>query len=156
MPILTKQPGIPGNSFIADEAVTWCKQNVRGVTSIKLAVDLMQVINHLQIGCEWVLWIVLTFQQFFSYITFGILLRSTGPLDLFVYFTCCVVHTLYCDIYFTHVTLCTYLTIQVVHILQRLVDDQLVLHATGNPKHQFIYGFFFYYFTSSKDKAKGK
>ena len=42
-----------------------------------------------------------------------------------------------------------------VIIFQRFHDDKLLLHASGNPKHKFMYGFYFYYFTiPSKDKSK--
>ncbi|RUS89768.1 hypothetical protein EGW08_002471, partial [Elysia chlorotica] len=32
-----------------------------------------------------------------------------------------------------------------VALLQRLMDDQLVLHCSGNPQHKFINGFYLYY-----------
>lgn len=35
-----------------------------------------------------------------------------------------------------------------VALLQRLMDDHLVLHCSGNPQHKFIYGFYLYYVPS--------
>jgi hypothetical protein len=37
--------------------------------------------------------------------------------------------------------------------LQELVDDQLIVHASGNRKHRFVQGFYFYYIVEDK---KGK
>ncbi|XP_005093712.1 GATOR complex protein Iml1 isoform X2 [Aplysia californica] len=36
-------------------------------------------------------------------------------------------------------------TMQAVTVMQRLMDEQYVLHASGNLKHRFIYGFYLYY-----------
>lgn len=37
---------------------------------------------------------------------------------------------------------------------QRLIDDQVIVHASGNPKHKFIYGFYLYCVIPNKDKGK--
>lgn len=36
---------------------------------------------------------------------------------------------------------------------QRLIDDQVIVHASGNPKHKFIYGFYLYCVIPDKDKG---
>ncbi|XP_048241324.1 GATOR complex protein Iml1-like isoform X1 [Haliotis rufescens] len=36
--------------------------------------------------------------------------------------------------------------------LQELVDDKLILHASGNPKHKFIFGFYLYFIPPAKGK----
>ncbi|PVD31681.1 hypothetical protein C0Q70_07099 [Pomacea canaliculata] len=45
-------------------------------------------------------------------------------------------------------------TAQATMVIQRLVDDQLVLHASGNPRHMFIYGFYLYYVTQGRGKTE--
>ncbi|XP_021373105.1 DEP domain-containing protein 5-like isoform X1 [Mizuhopecten yessoensis] len=78
LPFLSKQPGLPNNCFIAEEAVTWCIQNIQGVVTTSHAINLLQV----------------------------------------------------------------------------LVDDKLIVHASWNPNHKFVYGFYFYCIPQVKDKAK--
>ncbi|XP_076106602.1 GATOR complex protein Iml1-like isoform X2 [Mytilus galloprovincialis] len=77
LPLLSKQPGLPHNCFIAEEAVNWCVQEVEGIKTITAAIVLMQ----------------------------------------------------------------------------RLIDDQVIVHASGNPKHKFIYGFYLYCVIPNKEKA---
>ncbi|XP_052074227.1 GATOR complex protein Iml1-like isoform X2 [Mytilus californianus] len=77
LPLLSKQPGLPHNCFIAEEAVNWCVQEVDGIKTITAAILLMQ----------------------------------------------------------------------------RLIDDQVIVHASGNPKHKFIYGFYLYCVIPNKEKA---
>ncbi|XP_060075901.1 GATOR complex protein Iml1-like isoform X2 [Ylistrum balloti] len=78
LPFLSKQPGLPSNCFIAEEAVTWCIQNIQGVE----------------------------------------------------------------------------ITSQAVNLLQGLVQDKLILHASWNPNHKFVHGFYFYCIPQVKDKGK--
>ena len=78
LPLLSKQPGLPHNCFISEEAVNWCIQEVDGVKNLTSAIALMQ----------------------------------------------------------------------------RLIDDQVIVHASGNPKHKFIYGFYLYCVIPNKDKAQ--
>jgi hypothetical protein len=40
---LSKQPGLPHNCFISEEAVNWCIQEVDGVKNLTSAIALMQV-----------------------------------------------------------------------------------------------------------------
>ena len=37
-----------------------------------------------------------------------------------------------------------------------MVDDQMLCHASGNPEHRFIYGFFLYHVIIDADKKKGE
>nr|KAG5702348.1 hypothetical protein BaRGS_003015 [Batillaria attramentaria] len=41
---------------------------------------------------------------------------------------------------------------QATQLMQRLIDEGMILHASGNPRHKFIYGFYLYYVTQSKGK----
>lgn len=41
-----------------------------------------------------------------------------------------------------------------VAFMQRLLDDQLICHAGGNPQHKYINGFYLYYIKPPKDKNK--
>ena len=43
LPLLSKQPGLPHNCFISEEAVNWCIQEVDGVKNLTSAIALMQV-----------------------------------------------------------------------------------------------------------------
>jgi hypothetical protein len=38
-------------------------------------------------------------------------------------------------------------------IMKAMLEEGLVLHASGNPKHKFIFGFYLYYFSYSKIKS---
>ena len=37
-------------------------------------------------------------------------------------------------------------------MFQRVLDDGYIIHASGNPAHKMVYGFYLYTF---KDKSKG-
>ncbi|XP_050411212.1 GATOR complex protein Iml1 isoform X2 [Patella vulgata] len=39
-------------------------------------------------------------------------------------------------------------------LMQKLLDDQLIIHASGNPKHRFIYGFYIYMVVTPTSKQK--
>ena len=38
---------------------------------------------------------------------------------------------------------------------QSLLEEGLILHASGNSKHKFIFGFYLYYFSYPKAKSGG-
>ncbi|ESO91451.1 hypothetical protein LOTGIDRAFT_153895 [Lottia gigantea] len=43
---------------------------------------------------------------------------------------------------------------QATKLMQKLIDDQLIIHASGNPKHKFIYGFYLYMIVTPTSKQK--
>ncbi|XP_076434608.1 GATOR complex protein Iml1-like [Babylonia areolata] len=52
-----------------------------------------------------------------------------------------------------HVTGAAPLT-SAIKVMKGLLDDGLILHASGNAKHKFIFGFYLYYFSYPKAKSE--
>ena len=57
-----------------------------------------------------------------------------------------------------HLGYCSVSIMQLFYFLnmQTMVDEEYICHASGNKRHKFIYGFYLYYISVDRDKARGK